>query len=238
MLAGPGNPPGDQGIFRLADRPPALCEGRIRRRVGHHDGNVRKRRAQAAGRRARRTTQTKRGGSAGPDTANRRPSCLVCGTKWTEYLLQSPCQFATSGRKAGIFEQCDCPASAQIVKTSDRFRRPWRPMALIRSYGLSAAMSRDDPKLAGRLLCDVTQSWSAVGGGVGTYLRHKRQHILDHTPHRHLLIVPGDTRRSGRGRADDHRDRRLAQGAGKPQLPAAAAVGAGASACWRSTSPT
>ena len=41
------------------------------------------------------------------------------------------------------------------------------------------------------LLCDVTQSWSAVGGGVGTYLRHKRQHILDHTPHRHLLIVPG-----------------------------------------------
>ena len=42
------------------------------------------------------------------------------------------------------------------------------------------------------LLCDVTQSWSAVGGGVGTYLRHKRQYILDHTPHRHLLIVPGD----------------------------------------------
>ena len=41
------------------------------------------------------------------------------------------------------------------------------------------------------LLCDVTQSWSEVGGGVGTYLRHKRQHILDNTPHRHLLIVPG-----------------------------------------------
>jgi alpha-1,6-mannosyltransferase len=60
-------------------------------------------------------------------------------------------------------------------------------------------MSRDDPKLfggsgdGGQLLCDVTQSWSAVGGGVGTYLRHKRQHILDHTPHRHLLIVPGAT---------------------------------------------
>jgi alpha-1,6-mannosyltransferase len=58
-------------------------------------------------------------------------------------------------------------------------------------------MSRDDPRTpgaasaTGRLLCDVTQSWSAVGGGVGTYLRHKRQHILDHTPHRHLLIVPG-----------------------------------------------
>ena len=69
--------------------------------------------------------------------------------------------------------------------------------------GLSVRMSRDDPKNVGlknvgaceggHLLCDVTQSWSAVGGGVGTYLRHKRQHILDHTPHRHLLIVPGDT---------------------------------------------
>ena len=53
-------------------------------------------------------------------------------------------------------------------------------------------MSRDDPRKVGRLLCDVTQSWSAVGGGVGTYLRHKRQHILDNTQHRHLLIVPGD----------------------------------------------
>jgi alpha-1,6-mannosyltransferase len=58
-------------------------------------------------------------------------------------------------------------------------------------------MGRDDPRIhgtepeRGRLLCDVTQSWSAVGGGVGTYLRHKRQHILDNTPHRHLLIVPG-----------------------------------------------
>ncbi len=44
----------------------------------------------------------------------------------------------------------------------------------------------------GRLLCDITQSWSSVGGGVGTYLRRKRQHILEHTTHRHLLIVPGE----------------------------------------------
>ena len=42
-----------------------------------------------------------------------------------------------------------------------------------------------------RLFCDLTQSWSEVGGGVGTYLRHKRRHILERTPHRHLLIVPG-----------------------------------------------
>ena len=58
-------------------------------------------------------------------------------------------------------------------------------------------MSRDDPWDAysgngpTRLFCDLTQSWSAVGGGVGTYLRHKRQHILSTMPHRHLLIVPG-----------------------------------------------
>ena len=43
-----------------------------------------------------------------------------------------------------------------------------------------------------QLFCDVTQSWSEVGGGVGTYLRRKRQYILSHTPHSHLLIVPGD----------------------------------------------
>ena len=57
-------------------------------------------------------------------------------------------------------------------------------------------MSRHDPDLTSpfsseRLICDLTQSWSEVGGGVGTYLRHKRRHILDRTPHRHLLIVPG-----------------------------------------------
>ena len=28
------------GVLGLADDPPALCEGRVRRRFGHHDGNV------------------------------------------------------------------------------------------------------------------------------------------------------------------------------------------------------
>ncbi|HYC94903.1 MAG TPA: glycosyltransferase [Sphingomicrobium sp.] len=49
----------------------------------------------------------------------------------------------------------------------------------------------DPAKPNGLLYADVTQSWSDVGGGVRTYLRHKRRHILDNTPHRHLLIVPG-----------------------------------------------
>ena len=42
-----------------------------------------------------------------------------------------------------------------------------------------------------KLFCDLTQSWSDVGGGVRTYLLHKRRHILEATAHRHLLIVPG-----------------------------------------------
>lgn len=58
--------------------------------------------------------------------------------------------------------------------------------------GLSGGWSQSDGTESGRLLCDLTQSWSAVGGGVGTYLRHKRRYILDNTPHRHLLIVPGE----------------------------------------------
>ena len=55
-------------------------------------------------------------------------------------------------------------------------------------------MSRDDPQTPigpMRLFCDLTQSWSDVGGGVRTYLLHKRRHILEQTPHRHLMIIPG-----------------------------------------------
>ena len=57
-------------------------------------------------------------------------------------------------------------------------------------------MSRDDPKAepqrgGPKLFCDLTQSWSEVGGGVRTYLLHKRRHILEGTPHNHLMIIPG-----------------------------------------------
>src|SRR3954447_19832852 len=56
-------------------------------------------------------------------------------------------------------------------------------------------VSLDDPNGgrpgAVKLFCDLTQSWSEVGGGVRTYLLHKRRHILQSTPHRHLMIVPG-----------------------------------------------
>src|SRR5689334_11708132 len=56
-------------------------------------------------------------------------------------------------------------------------------------------MSREDPDMrrfgGHKLFCDLTQSWSEVGGGVRTYLLHKRRHILESTPHRHLMIIPG-----------------------------------------------
>ena len=56
-------------------------------------------------------------------------------------------------------------------------------------------MSLHDPDLGrhsgAKLFCDLTQSWSDVGGGVRTYLLHKRRHILESTPHRHLMIIPG-----------------------------------------------
>ncbi|MEO0881988.1 MAG: glycosyltransferase [Pseudomonadota bacterium] len=41
-------------------------------------------------------------------------------------------------------------------------------------------------------LCDLTQSWSSTGGGIRTYLTEKRSWLKDNTPHRHILIVPGD----------------------------------------------
>jgi alpha-1,6-mannosyltransferase len=56
-------------------------------------------------------------------------------------------------------------------------------------------MSPFDPSfvsaVSAKTFCDLTQSWSEVGGGVRTYLLHKRRHIIESTPHRHLMIVPG-----------------------------------------------
>jgi len=41
------------------------------------------------------------------------------------------------------------------------------------------------------VVCDLTQSWSATGGGIATYLREKRDYVLARTPHHLLQIVPG-----------------------------------------------
>ena len=46
------------------------------------------------------------------------------------------------------------------------------------------------------LICDLTQSYAPRGGGgVSTYLREKRRHILQRTNHRILQIVPGEVDR-------------------------------------------
>ena len=59
-----------------------------------------------------------------------------------------------------------------------------------------------------KLFCDLTQSWSDVGGGVRTYLLHKRRHILESTPHRHLMIMPGASDEVVEEEPGDHRDHR------------------------------
>jgi len=45
---------------------------------------------------------------------------------------------------------------------------------------------------SGRPICDLTQSYAPVGGGgIGTYLRQKRDYVLGNGDHRLLQIVPG-----------------------------------------------
>src|SRR5262245_5674019 len=50
-------------------------------------------------------------------------------------------------------------------------------------------MARDDKPL---FICDLTQSYSPHGGGgISTYLKEKRRHVLTRTEHRLIQIVPG-----------------------------------------------
>jgi alpha-1,6-mannosyltransferase len=44
-------------------------------------------------------------------------------------------------------------------------------------------------------LCDVTQFYSPVSGGVKRYISEKRHHVIAHTLDEHHLIVPGPTTR-------------------------------------------
>ncbi|MDX6767500.1 MAG: glycosyltransferase [Candidatus Methylacidiphilales bacterium] len=41
-------------------------------------------------------------------------------------------------------------------------------------------------------ICDATQFYSEVGGGVRRYLQEKRRYVLEHTEDEHILLVPGD----------------------------------------------
>ena len=42
------------------------------------------------------------------------------------------------------------------------------------------------------LLCDLVLAYADGSGGIRTYVDNKRRHILEHTDHSHLLIVPGE----------------------------------------------
>ncbi|MCW4460401.1 glycosyltransferase [Sphingomonas sp. BT-65] len=57
---------------------------------------------------------------------------------------------------------------------------------------LAAALGAAARDSASLTICDLTQSYSpAGGGGISTYLREKRDYVLNHTPHQLLQIVPG-----------------------------------------------
>jgi len=49
------------------------------------------------------------------------------------------------------------------------------------------------------ILADLTHAHHPTSGGIRTYIRAKRDFLLDHTEHRHLLVAPGpeDARESG-----------------------------------------
>ncbi|MCE0483653.1 MAG: glycosyltransferase [Methylacidiphilales bacterium] len=54
-------------------------------------------------------------------------------------------------------------------------------------------------------ICDVTQFYSPVSGGVKRYISEKRRHVVEHTRDEHHLIIPGaETRYEREGRLHLH----------------------------------
>ena len=45
-------------------------------------------------------------------------------------------------------------------------------------------------------ICDITQAFAETSGGIKTYLLAKRRHLLEHTGHRHVLVIPGEEDRT------------------------------------------
>ena len=41
-------------------------------------------------------------------------------------------------------------------------------------------------------VCDLTHAYHPTSGGIRTFIDLKRRYLLEHTPHRHVLIVPGE----------------------------------------------
>lgn len=49
------------------------------------------------------------------------------------------------------------------------------------------------------IVCDLTHAYTPTSGGIRTYIDAKRQYVLEHTPHTHVLIVPGERDEIERG---------------------------------------
>ena len=161
---------------RVADHPAALCEGRVRWRVRHHDGDVRKRRASAADRRAagKRGLKTLRGGSTGTREPYRTAPLLA----WNQVDAQYVAMGVPIDRNARFLRvsRSSKRGPGDCVRNSDTIGG--LPALAAKVSGKRKVSSSQGSKL----FCDITQSWSEVGGGVRTYLLHKRRHILQSTP--------------------------------------------------------
>lgn len=49
------------------------------------------------------------------------------------------------------------------------------------------------------IVCDLTHAYTPTSGGIRTYVDAKRQYVLDHTDHTHVLVLPGEEDRVERG---------------------------------------
>ena len=78
----------------------------------------------------------------------------------------------------------------RLSKAVDLIRTPEE----LGTFGLSDLDFADSERERGSqplLYCDLTQSYSAKGGGIRTYLTEKRRYIVEHTNAHHCLIIPG-----------------------------------------------
>lgn len=66
------------------------------------------------------------------------------------------------------------------------------------------------------IVCDLTHAYHETSGGIRTYVDAKRQYVLEHTGHTHVLIVPGEAD------AVEHGDRWVTYRVKSPVIPFAA----------------
>src|SRR5256885_11221538 len=61
------------------------------------------------------------------------------------------------------------------------------------AFSPNTGTPRARPRCPAMTVCDITQFWSPVSGGVRRYVAEKIRHLRERVPGgRHLLIVPGE----------------------------------------------